>query len=89
MITGRENYTRAIAFGSPEYLPTKISSGLGWLHEQDAGKVARIRELEALFQDDMLDSLGTWKNATEPIEENGRRRWFDEWGTGWLSDGLG
>lgn len=66
-----------------------IASALGWLHEQDEGKIARIHELETLFPDDILSWLGAWNNATEPIEENGRKRWFDEWGTGWISDGLG
>jgi uroporphyrinogen decarboxylase len=89
MISGRENFSRAIEFRSPDYLPTRLGVSLDWLHEKDAAKVARIQELQAHFPDDFLNWLGVWKNATEPVEENGRKRWFDEWGTGWLTDGLG
>jgi uroporphyrinogen decarboxylase len=89
MISGRENYRRAIEFDSPEYLPTQIRIGYGWLQEKDEQKIARIRELEARFPNDRLDWMGIWKNATEPVVENGRKRWRDEWGTGWLTDGMG
>lgn len=89
MISGRENFTRAIEFKSPEYLPTRLAVSLSWLYDQNPVKQAKVNELQSIFPDDFMNWLGVWKNATEPVENDGRKRWFDEWGTGWLTDGLG
>ncbi len=89
MISGRENYRRSIEFRSPGYLPVEIGCDFKWLYEKDEGKVARIRELQSLFPNDLLASLSCWKNAREPVTENGVTCWVDEWGTAWKDDGHG
>jgi uroporphyrinogen decarboxylase len=88
MLAGRENYSRAIEFRSPGYLPTRLGY-MDWLQEKDEAKEAWLQELRALFPDDMLNWLGLWKNISESEAENGTRQWVDEWGTGWSGDGLG
>jgi hypothetical protein len=57
MISGAENYTRAIEFGSPEYLPCVLAVNLDWLHEKDEAKNTRIRELQDRFRDDLMGDL--------------------------------
>jgi uroporphyrinogen decarboxylase len=88
-ITGRENYTRAIEFKGPVYLPVAVNCDLSWLYEQDEGKQARVRELMARFPPDIIGKLGCWLNESDPVTENGVTRWVDEWGTCWEDDGHG
>ena len=89
MISGRENYKRAIEFKAPEYLPARIGCNFNWLYEKDKDKVAKIKELQGCFPDDILNWLGMWKKTDMPVMPNGVRRWVDEWGTTWMDDGLG
>ncbi len=89
MISGRENFARAIDFQSPDYIPTMLRVEFDWLHEKDPGKVQRIRDLQSRFPDAMLDWLDAVQNLAEPRQENGSTRWIDEWGTGWGNDGFG
>ena len=78
MITGRENYRRAIEFDGPEYLPGGVGCSLEWLYEKDEKKVERIRELQSLFRNDCQGWLNCWTGGTEPVVENGVRTWTDE-----------
>ena len=89
MISGRENFIRAIEFRSPDYIPAMLRVDFDWLHEKDAAKVQRIRELQKQLPDAMLDWLDAAQNLSEPKIENGITRWIDEWGTGWEDDGFG
>lgn len=89
MISGRENYRRAIEFEGPAYLPSTVGVSLDWMWEKDEAKVARIRELRAQFPNDMLVWLDVARNLSEPETVNGVTRWVDEWGTGWADDGHG
>lgn len=89
MISGRENFTRAIEFKSPVYIPAMLRVDFDWLQEKDAAKVQRIRELQSQFPDAMLDWLDVAQNLSETKCENGTTRWIDEWGTGWEDDGFG
>jgi len=89
MISGRENYKRAIEFKSPEYLPVNLACNFAWLYEKDERKVAKVRELQARFPKDLLGGLGCWVYTSGPISENGVTRAVDEWGTGWEDDGHG
>ena len=89
MMTGCENYNRAIEFKEPEYLPSTAGVDLGWLHEKDPAKVEQIHELQSLFPHDMLNGLNVARNAAEPQVQDGVARWVDEWGTGWENDGHG
>jgi uroporphyrinogen decarboxylase len=88
VISGRENYVRAIEFRGPEYLPTRLGY-MNWLHEKDEAKEARLCELKARFPDDLLNWMGLWKNRTDEVGQDGVRRWVDEWGTAWADEGLG
>ena len=89
MITGYENYTRAIEFKGPEYLPVSIGCDLNWLQDKDETKVAKVRELMSRFPDDtIIYSQGG--NPIQPkVNKNGVTRLIDEWGTGWEDDGHG
>lgn len=89
MISGRENFTRAIEFKSPDYIPAMLRVDFDWLYEKDAAKVQRIHELQSQFPDDMLDWLDAVRNLSDPKRENGITRWIDEWSTGWEDDGFG
>jgi uroporphyrinogen decarboxylase len=88
MITGRENYQRAIEFRGPEYLPVIIGVDFNWIREKDAAKVARIRELQTRFPVDVF-CLNAAFNQIEPGNDPQVIRWVDEWGTGWVDDGHG
>lgn len=79
MISGQENYTRAIDFRSPSYLPVRILCDLDWLYEKDEAKVARIHELQTRFPEDLLVIPEGWKR-TNTSED----RWIDEWNVGWV-----
>lgn len=89
MITGVENYRRAIEFRGPAYLPTTIGVDLSWLREQNPAKIQRIQELQSLFPDDLLGGLDVARHRCEPVTVAGITRWKDEWGTGWADDGYG
>ena len=89
MLSGRENYNRAIEFKSPEYLPCKIYVDLNWIIEKDDIKVNTIKALQTQFPDDMIADFDVAKNIQEPVLTNGVNQWVDEWGTGWSDDGHG
>ena len=80
MITGKENYTRAIECTGPEYLPSLLSVMLDWLWETDPAKQARIRELHAAGPDDFLGAGECYRDRFRPP---GQTRWQDEWGVRW------
>jgi uroporphyrinogen decarboxylase len=91
MISGKENYRRAVEFEGPAYLPCLVGAGwvdLDWLWEKDPRKIERIETLRAQFPDDLL-SMGSSLNRTEPVEKEGALHWVDEWGTGWADYGQG
>ena len=89
IIQGYENWTRAIEFKTPRYLPVDLWLDLGWLSERETSKLDKIEELKAQFPDDMLRGLNAALNATKPVHRNGTTRWTDEWGVGWLQEGKG
>lgn len=89
MMTGIDNYRRAIEFGGPDYLPCALGVDLDWLRDQDPEKQERVRELQRHFPDDLLDGLNAARQAAEPEVRDGVTRWTDEWGTGWQDDGHG
>jgi len=89
MLSGSDNYRRAIEFKGPEYLPCTIGVNFDWLHEKNPVKVERIQELAARFPNDLLGLPDTLRNAVEPASLNGVKRWTDEWQTGWEDDGHG
>jgi len=88
VITGRENYRRAIEFRGPDYLPLSFGCMFGWLYEKNEAKVAKIQEIAKRFRNDIVGA-GCWFGGTQPVAENSVRRWKDEWGTGWEDDGHG
>lgn len=91
-MTGKENFKRAIEFGSPSYLPCMVSSSLhlDWLMDKDQSKRQRVRELAARFPNDRLSPVDYMSpNKAEPVCCAGVTRWIDEWGTGWVEDGHG
>ena len=88
MLSGEENYRRAVQFAGPEYLPCQIHLDLDWLYEQDESKKQRILDLQSRLPDDLL-RLSVARNAREPETQDGVTRWTDEWGTGWANDGHG
>jgi uroporphyrinogen decarboxylase len=89
MISGRENFKRTIEFKSPHYVPCIIRVDLDWLHEKNQAKADQIRELQNRFPLDILDWLDVTQNLSEPENNEGIKRWVDEWGTGWQDDGFG
>ena len=89
MISGKDNYAKAIEFKGPEYLPCKLGVlSPEWIQEKNEVKIGQIRELAAQFLDDILQ-LNAARNATEPVSRDGVTRWADEWQTGWENDGHG
>jgi hypothetical protein len=89
MISGRENYARAIEFRGPEYLPCTVEVNLDWLQERDEVKIGHVRELSSQLPQDMLGWLDAARNSREPEMKDGVKRWVDEWDTGWADDGHG
>jgi uroporphyrinogen decarboxylase len=89
VISGTENYARAIQFEGPEYLPCTLGVNLDWLYDKDEAKQQRIRELQDRFPDDVLGHLNVARNAVEREVRDGVARWTDKWGTGWEDDGHG
>jgi uroporphyrinogen decarboxylase len=87
-MTGRENFTRAIEFSGPAYLPGTLWVNLDWLHEKDERQQQRIKELQAQFPPGLL---GLWEAQARQREwtENDAKHWLDEFGTGWEDDGHG
>jgi uroporphyrinogen decarboxylase len=88
VISGRENFTRAIEFRNPEYLPCELGVPFKWLVERDEAKLARIRELQALFPKDQVPWVDVSREGPKETRD-GVTRWVDEWGTGWADDGHG
>ena len=88
-MSGRDNYRRAIEFGTPDYLPCTIDVNLEWLREKEPDKIDRIHELQARFPVDLLGGISAARNRTDPERVDGITRWTDEWGTGWIDDGHG
>lgn len=74
-MTGKENYTRAIEFKGPAYLPCAIDVHLDYIHEKDEAKIERIRELAAQFPGDGLFLINPTCPGTKPHH--------DEWGHVW------
>lgn len=88
MSATRENFTQAIEFSKPAYLPCTLEVNLDWLQDKDERKRARIRELQGQFKDDLFPDLDAEiRENPEPV--NGVARWIDEWGTGWVDNGHG
>ena len=88
-MTGIENYTRAIEFKGPAYLPCAIRLNLDWLQDKDAVRRQRLSELLRLFPDDLLAGVKAVHHDAEPVCVDGVSRRNDEWGTGWVDDGHG
>jgi uroporphyrinogen decarboxylase len=88
VINGRENFTRAIEFRNPEYLPCELGVPFKWLVERDEAKLARIRELQGLFPKDQVPWVDVSREGPKETRD-GVTRWVDEWGTGWADDGHG
>jgi len=89
MISGKENYTRAIEFNNPDYVPCHIYCDLDWINEKTPEKVQKIHELQSKFKDDIVADIHVAKNKTEPVKKNGMLKWIDEWECGWIDDGFG
>jgi len=87
-MTGKENYTRAIEFKGPAYLPCTVGANLDWLHDKDMVKRQRVRDLSARFPNDIL-GLSPKDFGVDLGTRDGVRRWRDQWGTGWENDGHG
>ncbi|MFA6241828.1 MAG: uroporphyrinogen decarboxylase family protein [Candidatus Hydrogenedentales bacterium] len=89
MLSGKENYRRAIEFGTPEWVPVQLHCPFDCLYERDTGKEGKILELASRFPDDLLKVDPVFK-FVNPIENvDGVLRWVDHWGTGWVEDGHG
>jgi uroporphyrinogen decarboxylase len=88
-ISGKENYTKVIEFKSPSYIPCKVKVNFDWIKENDSKKVQRIKELQSQIKDDILADIHVAKNLKEPFDSDGKMKWIDEWGTGWIDDGFG
>jgi hypothetical protein len=58
-MTGHENFSRAIEFRGPAYLPGNLWVHLDWLHERDDGNRQRIAELQAQFPADRCHCSAT------------------------------
>jgi len=86
MISGIENYSRAIEFRDPEYLPCFIEFYPDLLYEKDNSKIERIMTIRGRFPNDLIIYL----NASIATKRDSRQTvWRDEWGTGWRNDGHG
>ena len=84
VISGRENYRRAIEFRGPEYLPCVLGVDADRLDEKDPSKRERIEELAGRFPNDVmmrLDAAAGQRYSAETRDDSGT--WVDEWGTGW------
>lgn len=88
MMTGHDNFTRAIECAGPAYLPGTLWVNLDWLREKDERKQQRIRELQAQFPPGLL---GLWESHARQRawEVAGKKLWIDEFGAGWEDDGHG
>ncbi|HOX40083.1 MAG TPA: uroporphyrinogen decarboxylase family protein [Candidatus Brocadiia bacterium] len=89
MISGKENYQRAIEFRSPERLPIFIQCSFNGLRERNPEKERRIFELQSRIPDDIVMFNEAPPFLAEPRTEGGATRWTDQWGTGWISAGHG
>ncbi|HOV72329.1 MAG TPA: uroporphyrinogen decarboxylase family protein [Candidatus Hydrogenedentes bacterium] len=89
MLTGKENYYRAIMHGSPEWVPVQLHCPFDCLHEQDEGKKSRIVEMSRQFPNDLLKLEPVFHYVQPPAKVDGGTRWVDHWGTGWADDGNG
>ena len=88
MTKGRENLIKAIEFTGPEYLPCGIGMDLDFIHDKDAAKTEKIRELISRLPHDVLGGIDCFKNREHAFVD-GVERITDEWGTKWLNDGHG
>lgn len=86
-MTGRENFRRAIEFGSPDYVPNDMYVDFGYVSDKDAAETARIKELLSRFPDDLAGFIWVWLDQWE--KKNGVTCKHDEWGTEWIDDGNG
>jgi len=87
-MSGSENYTRAIEFRGPQYLPCALKFRPERMIEQDARKLARIEALRGQFPNDLLGPLDAARYS-DPIIEGKATLRTDEWGTTWRDKGLG
>jgi hypothetical protein len=75
---GRERYTRALTFDSPDRVPVMHSTiGGAWQAHGDA-----LRELYARYPSDVLGSFAFADNQRGGYE--GGKVTYDDWGCGWL-----
>ncbi len=89
MISGHENFSRAIEFRNPAYLPCALDVALWLIQEKNPAKEERVRELQALIPPALMTGLDSASFLMEPQESGGVTRWIDEWGTRWEDDGHG
>lgn len=89
MLSGNENYRRAIEHETPEWVPVQLHCPFEGLYEQDNAKKARILELATRFPNDLLKVDPAFKFVQPMTNENGVWRWVDHWGTSWADDGHG
>lgn len=89
MLSGVENYTRAIEFKCPDYVPVIMPLDFDWLYDRNPAKLERIRALQRRLPDDLLVVNESARNVHDPETAGGVTRWTDHWGTGWENDGHG
>lgn len=89
MLTGKENYRRAIEFATPEWVPVQLHCPFDALYEQHDAKKKHILDLASRFPNDLLKVDPAFK-FVKPVEcINGVCRSIDHWGTAWVEDGHG
>lgn len=88
-ISGKENYTKVIEFKNSSYIPCRVKVDFDWIIEKNPDKIQTIRNLQSKIKDDILADIHVAKNLEEPSEKDGKTKWIDEWGTGWIDDGFG
>jgi len=86
MVSGRDNYTRAIEFGGPVYLPILLGCDFALFYEQDETKFQQIRTLQNRIPDDIRQLHESPPPRSGSVADSGGARWVDHWGTGWVND---
>jgi hypothetical protein len=86
-MTGRENFRRAIEFGSPDYVPTDMYVNFDYIWDKDEAETERINDLLTRFPDDLIGFMWVWLDKWEKVD--GITYKHDEWGTEWVDDGNG